>query len=386
MMRKLDTNDFETANIEYVEFWLLDPFIYTRDKGGDYGGDFYLNLGEVSEDILHDGKKFFESGMPIDGNSNYYTETAWGRVPNTTSVVYAFNNESGARERQDIGLNGLNSEEERTFGAYREFLMAVQGKVSPQVYDSLMNDPAGDDYHYFRGSDYDAQQRSILDRYKYINLPEGNSRSNENANESYDTSYKTTPDVEDINQDYTLNEYEKYYQYKISIRPEDFIVGQNHIVDKRTASVKLRNGNTEEVNWYQFRIPLTEYQKKVGNINDFTSIRFMRMFLTGFEQPVILRFATLDLVKAEWRSYEQALYAGEMPTTNGSMEISAVNIEENNDKTPVNYVLPPGISRVVDPAQSQLAEDNEQALSLTVRNLATGDARAVYKNTNLDMR
>ncbi len=382
MMRKLDTNDFETANIEYVEFWMLDPFIY----GSNAGGDFYLNLGEVSEDILHDGKKYFESGMPIDGNSTYYTETVWGRVPNTTSVVYAFNNESGARERQDIGLNGLNSEEERTFGAYREFLMAIQGKVNPQVYDSLVNDPAADDYHYFRGSDYDAQQRSILDRYKYINLPEGNSRSNENANESYDTSYKTTPDVEDINQDYTLNEYEKYYQYRISIRPENFVVGQNYIVDQRRASVKLRNGNTEEVNWYQFRVPLTEYQKKVGNINDFTSIRFMRMFMTGFEQPVILRFATLDLVKAEWRSYEQALYAGEMPTTNGSMEISAVNIEENNDKTPVNYVLPPGVSRVVDPSQSQLAEDNEQALSLTVRNLSTGDARAVYKNTHLDMR
>ena len=386
MMRKLDTNDFETANIEYIEFWMLDPFIYSRNETGNFGGDFYLNLGEVSEDILHDGKKFFESGMPIDGNPAYYTETAWGRVPNATSVVYAFNNESGARERQDIGLNGLSSEDERTFGAYREFLMAVQGKVSPQVYDSLMNDPAADDYHYFRGSDFDAQQRSILDRYKYINRPEGNSRSNENANESYDTSYKTTPDVEDINQDYTLNEYEKYYQYRISIRPEDFIVGQNHIVDKRTASVKLRNGNTEEVNWYQFRVPLTEYQKKVGNINDFTSIRFMRMFMAGFEKPVILRFATLDLVKADWRSYEQALYAGQMPTTNGSMEISAVNIEENNDKTPVNYVLPPGVSRVVDPSQSQLAEDNEQALSLTVRNLATGDARAVYKNTHIDMR
>ncbi len=386
MMRKLDTNDFETANIEYVEFWMLDPFIYTRDTGGNHGGDLYLNLGEVSEDILHDGKKFFESGMPIDGNSSYYTETAWGRVPNTTSVVYAFNNESGARERQDIGLNGLSSEEERTFGAYREFLAAVQGKVSAAVYDSLLADPAADDYHYFRGSDFDAQQRSILDRYKYINLPEGNSRSNENANESYDTSYKTTPDVEDINQDYTLNEYEKYYQYRISIRPEDFVVGQNYIVDRRTASVKLRNGNTEEVNWYQFRVPVDEFEKKVGNINDFTSIRFMRMFMTHFEQPIILRFATLDLVKAEWRSYEQALYTGEMPATSGTMEISAVNIEENNDKTPVNYVLPPGISRVVDPAQSQLAEENEQALSLTVRNLATGDARAVYKNTNLDMR
>lgn len=386
MMRKLDTNDFETANIEYVEFWMLDPFIYTRNDSEYRGGDFYLNLGEISEDILHDGKKYFESGMPVDGNPAYYTETAWGRVPNTTSVTYAFNNQGGAREKQDIGLNGLNSEEERTFGAYREFLTAIQGKVSPQVYDSLLNDPAGDDYHYFRGSDYDAQQRSILDRYKYINLPEGNSRSNDNANESYDTSYKTTPDVEDINQDYTLNEYEKYYQYKISIRPEDFVVGQNYIVDKRISSVKLRNGNTEEVNWYQFRVPLDEYQKRVGDINDFTSIRFMRMFLTGFEKPVILRFATLDLVKAEWRSYEQGLYQGEMPTTTGSMEISAVNIEENNDKTPVNYVLPPGISRVIDPAQSQLAEDNEQALSLTVKNLAAGDARAVYKNMHLDMR
>lgn len=386
MMRKLDTNDFETANIEYVEFWMLDPFIYTRTQGGNYGGDFYLNLGEISEDILHDGKKYFESGMPIDGNPSYYTETAWGRVPNTTSVTYAFNNQGGARIKQDIGLNGLNSEEERTFGAYREFLTAIQGKVSPQVYDSLLNDPAGDDYHYFRGADYDAQQRSILDRYKYINLPEGNSRSNENANEAYDTSYKTTPDVEDINQDYTLNEYEKYYQYKISIRPEDFVVGHNYIVDKRVSSVKLRNGNTEEVNWYQFRVPLNEYQKRVGDINDFTSIRFMRMFLTGFEQPVILRFATLDLVKAEWRSYEQALYQGEMPATAGSLEISAVNIEENNDKTPVNYVLPPGVSRVIDPAQSQLAEDNEQALSLTAKNLAAGDARAVYKNMSLDMR
>ncbi len=386
MMRKLDTNDFESANIEYVEFWMLDPFIYSRNQTGNFGGDFYINLGEVSEDVLHDGKKFFESGLPIDDDQTYYTETVWGRVPNTTSVTYAFNNSSGAREKQDVGLNGLSSTDEREFGAYKQFLTAIQGKVSPAVFDSLYNDPAADDYHYFRGSDYDAQQRSILERYKYINLPEGNSRSNENSNESYDTSYKTSPDVEDINQDYTLNEYERYYQYRISIRPEDLVVGRNYIVDKRTASVKLRNGNTEEADWYLFRVPLAEYEKKIGSINDFTSIRFMRMFLTNFEQPVVLRFATLDLVKADWRTYEQALYTGEMPALAGTLELCAVNIEENNDKTPVNYVLPPGISRVVDPAQSQLVEDNEQALSLLVRNLSPGDARAVYKNMNLDMR
>ena len=386
MMRKLDNNDFEAANIEYIEFWMLDPFIYSRNKAGNYGGDFYINLGEVSEDILHDGKKFYESGLPLDGNSAYYTETSWGRVPNTTSVTYAFNNDNGARTKQDIGLNGLNSLEEQNFGAYKKFLEQVQGKVSPVVFDSLLNDPANDDYHYYRGTDYDILQKSILDRYKRINMPEGNSCDSDNSPESYETAYKTTPDVEDINQDYTLNEYEKYYQYHISIRPSDLVVGRNYVVDKRTTSVKLRNGLTEEVDWYQFRVPLNEYQKRVGNINDFTSIRFARMYLTNFENPIVLRFATLDLVHADWRAYEQNLYMGSSSNSGGTLDISAVNIEENNDKTPVNYVLPPGISRVNDPGQSQLAEVNEQALSLTAKNLGTGDARAVYKNCNYDMR
>ena len=386
MMRKMDNTDFETMNVEYIEFWMLDPFIYNRDKPGNHGGDFYINLGEISEDILKDGKKFYESGMPLDGDPAYYTETTWGRIPNTSSVTYAFNNSNGSRAVQDIGLNGLTSDEERTYGEYANFLQQMQGRVNAQVYDSLYADPATDNYHYYRGTDYDQAQTSILDRYKRINLPEGNSPDSNNSPESYETAYKTTPDVEDLNQDYTLNEYEKYFQYHISIRPEDLVVGRNHITDKRTASVKLRNGNTEEVNWYQFRVPLDNYESKVGNINDFTSIRFMRLFMTGFEEPTVVRLATLDLVHGDWRSYEQALYTGDAPNTSATMTVSTVNIEENNDKTPVNYVLPPGISRVTDPSQSQLVEENEQALCMVVENLSPGDAKAVYKNCNYDMR
>ncbi len=386
MMRKMDNTDFETMNVEYIEFWMLDPFIYNRDQPGNHGGDFYINLGEISEDILKDGKKYFESGMPIDGDASYYTETNWGRVPTTTSVTYAFNNEGGARSTQDIGLNGLNSEQERTFGPYAQYLQEMQGKVNAQVYDSLYADPAGDDYHYYRGTDYDQARKSILDRYKRINMPEGNSPDSSNSPESYETAYKTTPDVEDLNQDYTLNEYEKYYQYHISVRPEDLVVGRNHIVDKRVYTATLRNGNKEEVNWYLFRVPLTSYDSKVGNISDFTSIRFMRMFLTGFEEPVIMRLATLDLVHGDWRSYEQGLYTGEAPSTSATMTVSTVSIEENGSKQPVNYVLPPGISRVTDPNQSQLVEENEQSLCLTVENLSPGDAKAVYKNCNYDMR
>ena len=385
MMRKLDTSDFETANIEYIEFWLLDPFIYSNEQpdANQYGGDLYINLGEVSEDILRDGRKFYESGMSVDGTENY-TTTQWGKIPTQATTTYAFATTNGSRELQDVGYNGLTDAEEREFGPYQEFLTAIQGKVSPAQLDSIMNDPANDNYHYFRGSDFDRIEASILRRYKRINNPQGNSPDSDDRTESYDTSYKTTPDVEDINQDYTLNEYERYFQYRISMRPEDFVVGQNYIVDKRETSPTLRNGDEGHATWYQFRIPLEDFEENVGSISDFTSIRFMRMFLTNFKKPIVLRFATLDLVRGEWRMYEQALSntSGE----SGTMSVSAVNIEENNDKSPVNYILPPGITREQDPTQPQLAEENEQALSFTVSNFSTGEAKAVYKNTTLDLR
>ncbi len=385
MMRKLDTNDFETANIEYIEFWLLDPFVYTKNQedASEYGGDFYINLGEVSEDILRDGKKFFESGMPVDG-SNAYTTTQWGKVPTTSTVTYAFATTSGSRALQDVGFNGLTDTEEQTYDYYQEYLNSVRGKVSQEVFDSIYADPANDDYQYFRGSNLDQRQASILERYKKINNPQGNTPDSDMRSENYDTSYKTTPDVEDINQDYTLNEYEKYYQYHVSIRPEDLVVGHNFIVDSREGSGTLRNGEKYNVTWYQFRIPLDRYEKKEGSISDFTSIRFMRMFLTNFKKPVVMRFGSLDLVRGEWRVYQQNLTNSS--SQSGYMSVSAVNIEENNDKTPVNYVLPPGISRVQDPTQPQLVESNEQALDIVVNDLGTGESKCVYKKTTVDLR
>ena len=382
MMRKLDTNEFEQANIEYIEFWMLDPFIYSREQAdaADYGGDFYINLGEVSEDILRDGKKFYESGMPVDGSKSY-TYTQWGKIPTQSTVTYAFATTSGSRALQDVGFNGLTDAEEQEF--YKSaYLDQIQGKVNQAVFDSIFADPARDDYHYFRGSDWDEMRAPILQRYKYINNPQGNSPDSDSRSESYDTSYKSTPDVEDINQDYTLNEYEKYFQYRVSIRPEDLVVGNNHIVDKREYSQTWRDNTKSTVTWYQFRIPIDEFESRQGNINDFSSIRFMRMFLTGFKKPIVLRFGTFDLVMGKWRTYDQPLGAA----SGGTLDASSVSLEENGEKTPVNYVLPPGIRREQDPSQPQLVEANEQALSLVVKNMSTGEAKAVYKNSTLDLR
>ena len=394
MMRRLETTDFEQANIEYVEFWLLDPYIYTRKNGtaAKHSGELYLNLGEVSEDVLRDGKKFYESGMPVDGSANF-TNTQWGRIPVQATQTYAFATTTGSRELQDVGLNGLNNDQEREFDSYRQWLESVSGIVSN---DSLLqawrNDPAGDDYHYFRGSDFDDRQVSIMDRYKRINNPQGNSPASDNQTESYDTSYKTGPDVEDINQDFTLNEYERYYQYRIPISDDELQAYNNgsksedsYIVDHRDYNAKLRNGDSATVRWYQYRVPLAAFKEKVGSINDFSSIRFMRMFLTGFEEPIVLRFGSLSLVRGEWRQYKKNLNTS-AGTETGVLEMSAVNVEENTDRQPVAYVLPPGISRATDPSQPQLTENNEQALCLTVKDLSQNESKAVYKNTNLDLR
>lgn len=382
--RQLGTTDFETANIQYVEFWMLDPFIY--DQSG-MGGDLYLNLGEVSEDILKDGKKFFENGLPASSNTYSYEETAWGRVPTTSSLVYAFDNNAGSREQQDVGLNGLSSADEAEFKPYKDYLAGIKGRVRTEVYDSIAADPAGDNYHYFRGSDYDAVEKSIIERYKFFNNTEGNSPASSD-NQSYNSAAKTTPDIEDVNQDFTMDEYENYFQYRISLRPEDMQVGRNYISDKRTTSTKLRNGKTESVDWYKFRIPINEYEKIVGNIRDFTSIRFMRMYMTSFRKPITLRFATLQLIRGDWRPYQQAIASvnNTSPTVTGDFTMSAVNIEEHGDRKPVNYVLPPGISRILDPSQPQLRQDNEQSLALHVNNLGSKESRAVYKKSNLDIR
>ncbi len=208
---------------------------------------------------------------------------------------------------------------------------------------SPLNDPAGGDKfrHYRGGAEQDRMQMSILERYKYFNGTEGNSlASDEDAR--YSSISRSTPDVEDIDNDNTLNENESYYQYRVSLRHENMETGSNFIVDRREVSVRLRNGQDGKVNWYQFKIPVRDYQQKIGNINGFNNIRFMRIFLTGFEEPVFLRFATLELVRSEWRSYTKDPVTGGEVTGTGSLDISTVNIEENGNRTPVNYVLPPG--------------------------------------------
>ncbi|MCY1718920.1 cell surface protein SprA [Prolixibacteraceae bacterium Z1-6] len=384
IMRSLTTSDFETANIEYLEFWLMDPFAYDTLSRHE-GGDLYFNFGDISEDVLRDSRKAFENGLPTTGEVANVDTTVWGRVSTLQSLVNAFDNNDVSRQYQDIGFDGLNDEDEQLHFAH--YLQELRLKVNDDVYEKALSDPASDNFKYYRGSDHDANETSILARYKKYNGPDGNSPTSNMSDESYPTSATTLPDVEDINRDNTLNEYERYYQYKVSIRKEDMVLGQNNITDIKHSKVELKNGTIGEVDWYQFKIPINSPDDVIGNISDFSSIRFLRMFMRGFQDSTIMRFATLDLVRADWRRYTGDISDQDAaPSPETDFEISAVSIEENGSREPVNYILPPGIDRVIDPANPQLKQLNEQSMVLKVIDLEQGDAKAAYKPLYMDFR
>lgn len=376
MMRAVNTSDFEAANVQYIEVWLMDPFVYESEHKG---GDVYFDLGAVSEDILRDGRKAFENGLPAGPEQIHVDRCPWGKVPSVQSVTNGFDNNSQARRFQDVGLDGLSDEEERVFYAdYLESLKNLYGADS-KVYQDAWADPSGDNYHFFRGSDFDASETSVLQRYKRYNGTDGNSPTADMSPESYPTAATTLPDVEDINGDNTLNESESFFRYHLHLSPREMKVGENYITNVMTALVELPNGNVDSVRWYQIKIPISD-PSATHNSPDLKSIRFMRMFLTGFQDSVILRMASLDLVRDNWRKYEDKVDEEQAFIETKGFDVSVVNLEENASRTPVNYVMPPGIDRVVDATNPQLRELNEQAMSLKVTDLKQGDARAVYKN------
>jgi cell surface protein SprA len=389
IMRGLQTTDFEATNIEYIEFWVMDPFVYEPNHSG---GDLYFNLGDISEDVLRDGRKAFENGLPVTAELVNVDSTIWGYVPTVQAVVNAFDNDLTSRQFQDVGLDGLSVEQERVFFK-DQFLDVIESLfgTSSMAYQMAFADPSSDLYHYYRGSNLDAEELSILDRYKRYNGMERNSPTSEQSPEPYPTAATNFPNTEDINRDGTLNEAERYFQYRVSLRPEDMVPGQNYITDVMEASVRLANNQVETIRWYQFKIPLRDPGRQVvGNIQDFKSIRFLRVFFKGFEEPIICRFATLELVRGTWRTYDRSLTSpGDyVPIDNSdtSFEVFTVNIEENGQRQPVPYVLPPGIEREIDLGTTTLQQRNEQSLSLRVFNLKDGDARAVYKTSDLDVR
>lgn len=369
---------------------MMDPFI---DNPNHTGGKLYFNLGDISEDILRDGVKFFENGLPADGSDENVEFTVWGRVPSTQLIVNAFDNNADARQYQDVGYDGLQDDRERQYfnNNYLQLISNRYGNASP-AYTNAYNDPSGDNYHYFRGTDFDNNDIKVIERYKRFNNPDGNSPVDNQSQESYPTSASNLPNLEDMNNDNTLSEDERYYQYVINLEPDKMVVGENYINDIFDAVPDpLPDGTRPTTRWYQFRIPIHNPDKVVNGMNGYNSIRFMRVFMRDFTEPVICRFATFDLVRGDWRTYNLSLQEeGDYSPTQGDGEssfyVGTISYEENANRKPIPYVLPPGIEREQGYGGTNVYLTNEQALTMKAIGLPDGDSRAIYKSSAYDLR
>ena len=386
IMRALDQTDFETNIIEYVEFWVQDPFI----KSAATRGKLFLNLGNVSEDILKDGRRFYENGMPTPTIPASIDSSTWGRVPVTPiQVTNAFSNNPEDRKFQDIGFDGLGDDDERIKRAY-----LINQIGNSNIAEQFKKDPSADNYVWYRDASYDASNANILSRYKYFNNPQGNSALA--GNSQFSSAATLLPDNEDLNRDNTLNETEAYFEYEIDLQKGRLGVNSTrYVTDSKTVSVTLADGSKSVENWYLFRVPInSNLAKRIGGIRDYKSIRFLRMYLTGFEDSITLRFARLDLVRNQWRQFMYDVdSSGEYKlvsasSTAATMNTIAVSLEENGSRTPVNYLVPPGIERVQLLSNNGVnLLQNEQALSVQLYNLQKNTTpRGVFKTMNVDIR
>lgn len=400
IQRSITTNDFQAANIEFIQIWVMDPYnedVPIADRNTT--GELVINLGNISEDVLKDSRNAFENGLPVDGNYSLVDTTVWGLVPSVQSIVNAFDNDPAKRALQDVGLDGWDDDGEKVqFATYMNDVLTAFGSNS-QAYANADKDPAADNFHYYRGSDYDAAALGVLDRYKKFNGLDGNSPqvgdpNDDGFSEDYPTQSTTLPNQEDINRDNTLNETESYYEYRIKLTPADLTpgnIGNNFITDVYQTTVVTKDGRTRPITWYQLRIPVRTYTQKVGNIEGYNSIRFIRMYFKDVDKPVVCRFARLEFVRSDWRKYEYSLLRpgeyimNDQNTT--QFDVAAVNIEENGNRVPINYVLPPGIDREQNVQSSTLVRLNEQSLTVRTCNLEDGDSRAVFRTVNnMDVR
>ncbi|NTV46413.1 MAG: cell surface protein SprA, partial [Chlorobiales bacterium] len=377
MMRLLPqyARKLEQSNVEFIEFWVrvdkLDPA--TTDSGY-----IYIDLGTISEDILPNSELNTEDGMPLTrtpgtgsnarDDSSSYGNDIYGRFLKSSVTGYLVNNilnndPSDASLTEDIGIDGLTDDEEKT--RFANFVNAAQrlsdtdpiyanDPVFQEELRRFKSDPSGDDF--FAPEDNDKS-------FDYINGVEGNSRTGKRV-----TSNK--PNTEDLNSNNTTDRNNNFYRYKIPISAK-------RLKDPAGPSGKYVVGggvNTADVTrnagFVLFRIPLKSFDKTFGIPPGFNNIMYSRIWMSGFRESHKFEFASINFIGSQW-------FAAPSSNPDTNVSLSAINLEENGSR----YAIPPGIDRARDltrPDENILA--NEQSIVITGRRLGIDSSRAVSRD------
>ncbi len=377
IMTYINNSDFEATNYEFIDFWLLNPFMDTTRTFDGEAGSLTFHIGNVSEDVLGDNIQFYENTIPTDPDAQTpIKETAFGRVPLVVpNNLNAFDLDN--REAQDVGFDGLNNNEEAVF--FSDYVAEMQTLTNDNV--DVAADPANDDFVYFLDQQTYATENDLLQRYSRFNGPEGNTPDGDQVERG-----NPNPEKEELNGNSSLDQGESYYKYQVNLVNDDFKIDKEQAVFVTDEKVISRNGVDET--WYRFQIPIRDtssvHSQNINGIAGFRSIQFMRMIVQGFEDQKTLRMAEYELVRSQWRRHNQICRTDAQPP---DFDLDIRSIEENQSKKPFGYVLPQGIQREQLFTNLANIQQDERAVSLNFCEWFSSECEPfMYKLTEIDLR
>lgn len=371
--------DLTQNNVEFIEFWVQSILPDGREPTPqdllDYDGKIYIDVGIISEDVVpnyqinsEDGLANIKDNLVVDQVKRSYTPST------TTEMDGQFSN--ATRELEDVGLDGapdqggIDNKNEQTL--FSDFLGEMRQSYGPQSekYKEIAQDPSNDDYVYF-GQDKVAEKPLQERFYRMYGHQEGNTP----ANQGDKRASTNRPDTEGLVTASIVEKNDSYFEYSVDWNPadvENLRIGApgTYIVDK------VVNGPKQEQKWYQVRIPLKDFIRKIGNIENFQNISYIRIWLSGYKKPFTLRFASLEMVGSQWRKAENV---NNQTPSNADFKVSSINIEENGTRQPIPYRQPNGAIRAVNRGQAQQTIANEQSIVLETSDLGPQELRMVKK-------
>ncbi len=367
--------DFTINNIEFLEFWvqpILPGGSATAQDAIDYNGKLFIDIGTISEDVIPNFRLNTEDGLA--DNANLIVPDLDGRsYVLSTSIRFDGEFSTVNQEREDIGLDGASSNSNQPFNEQTLFASYIQHMTQvyanqPEKLNRLLADPSNDDYVYYADDRIRGRYARMQDYFlRYNGYMEGNTPRASNTT----VGNTNRPDSESLIVPGQVNLDDNYYQYEIPWNPGDpssLSIGKSFIVDSVSVNDRLK--------WYQVRIPLREFQRQVGNINNFQQISYIRFWMSGYREPLTMRFATFEFVGSQWRKAEEV--GNQSARTD--FKVQTINSEENSNRRPIPYRVPKGTVRPIVRTQQGDLEGNEQSLVLSVNDLRQGDIRMIRRN------
>jgi len=388
--------DFSIQNVEFVEF-----IVRVHPENGEVTDDarLFVDLGTISEDVIPNQRIDMEDGLSLNFNEGDLGDLS--RIPNAEpgGGIDLQNDRT-----QDLGLDGLVSYTDGTYEAplleenfYADFVDhadSLRGAIGQLGLTSAQrdrlraeiartkDDPSADDYHFYENDRYfntreffpnGASIQERLSRYQAGLELNGFESQNKLAEDvTVKRGLSRSPDRESLDGvGSQVNIDNNYFQYAVAL---DELDTRAQTDQGPTDYVVSRVGQNKD--WYKVRIPVQAFTRKVGNIENFDDIKSIRLWTTGHEAPVTMRFASLELVGSQWRASDPvATQPEDVNKGTGEVRVASINNEEDlRYEPPAGAVV--GRNRTSRGIQQR---SREQSLLLNVDKLEAGQQRGVFK-------